>query len=87
MGRADTLGQHIDQVIRNDDLPKMVSDALREEDPVEGQVALRTGKSMSPLDGTRMRVIRVQDTTLRDPDGLRIGKNGCAAGCNPPLPS
>lgn len=74
VSRTEVLGQHIEQVIRNDDLRKVVSDALREENPVEGHVVLRTGSSIPPSDDMRMRFVRVQDTTLRDPSGQRIGK-------------
>ena len=72
--RSEALGQHIDRVIRNDDLRKVVSAALREEDPVEGNVVLESGKSQSPSDSNRLRFVRVQDTKLHDPSGHLLGK-------------
>jgi two-component system phosphate regulon sensor histidine kinase PhoR len=71
--REQVLGKHIAQVIGNDDLRRVVLEALRSEDPVEGHVVLRKEQSPGQEDAT-VRFVRVQDTKLFDADGRHIGK-------------
>ncbi len=66
----EVLGKPIDQVIRNDDLRRVVAEALRVDDPVEGHVILPSGDAES----ADIRFVRVQDTTLHDTSGKQIGK-------------
>lgn len=72
--REQVLGQPVHHVIRNKDLRQVVLAALQEEDPVEGHVVLQVEAPDAPTAGANMRFVRVQDTTLHDAHGKRIGK-------------
>ncbi len=72
--REQVLGEHVDQVIKNADLRRVVAEALQADDPVEAHVVLHTGRAEPDGRGTTTRFVRVQDTKLYDSRGRHIGK-------------
>ncbi len=63
--RAHVKGKHILRVIKNEELQRFVRHTLAHDDPVEGDLALRHGRSE--------RFLQMHGTVLRGPNGQKHG--------------